>query len=45
MKFGEKDLFQKMPDGLKIFWLALKVAVVLFAVFHATNVTILYQGF
>lgn len=38
-------LFEKMPDGIKIFWLAFKTAVVLFAIFHATNVTVLYQGF
>lgn len=34
-----------IKDGLKIVWIGIKVAIVLFAVFQATNVTILYQGF
>jgi hypothetical protein len=40
-----KKYFIKMPDGLKIIWLSLKLAIVLFAIFQASNVTILYQGF
>ena len=38
-------LFEKMPDAVRILWLALKAAVVLFAIFQASNVTVLYQGF
>jgi|GEM_PF-3999683 len=30
---------------LKYIWLAIKIAVVLFAVFQATNVSVLYQSF
>ena len=37
-KFEAKDI-------LKILWMALKLAIVLFAIFHATNVTVLYQSF
>ncbi len=37
-KFEPKDI-------LKILWMALKLAIVLFAIFHATNVTVLYQSF
>ncbi|MDD3412977.1 MAG: hypothetical protein PHY47_03155 [Lachnospiraceae bacterium] len=40
-----KKHFAKMPEGLKIIWLALKLAIVLFAIFQASNATILYQGF
>ena len=40
-----KKYFAKMPDGLKIVWLALKLTIVLFAIFQASNATILYQGF
>lgn len=32
-------------DIIKIVWISIKVAVVLFAIFQASNVTILYQGF
>lgn len=38
-------IFEKMPDAVKLLWLAVKTAVVLFAIFQATNVTVLYQGF
>ena len=30
---------------LKVIWLALKLAIAIFAIFHGTNVNILYQGF
>ena len=30
---------------LKMIWLAFKLAVAIFAIFHGTNVNILYQGF
>lgn len=36
--FERKDIF-------KLIWIGIKVSVVLFAVFHGTNVSILYQGF
>lgn len=39
------NLFEKMPTIIKIIWLALKCAIVIFAIFQATNVTVLYQGF
>ena len=32
-------------DVLKIIWMGLKTAVVIYAVFQASNLTILYQGF
>ena len=35
----------KMKFVLRILWIALKLAVAIFAVFNATNVNILYQGF
>jgi len=38
-------IFEKMPFFTKIIWIAFKVAIVVFAIFQATNVTILYQGF
>lgn len=38
-------LFSKMPLMVQILWIALKLAIVVFAVFQASNVTILYQGF
>lgn len=38
-------LFSKMPLMVQIIWMALKLAIVVFAVFQASNVTILYQGF
>lgn len=34
-----------LQDAGKILWLTIKLTVVLYAVFQATNVTILYQGF
>lgn len=30
---------------VKIIWMAIKLAIVVFAIFQASNVTILYQGF
>lgn len=30
---------------LKYIWLAVKIAIVLFAIFHSTNVSVLYQSF
>lgn len=32
-------------DIAKLIWIGFKIAVVVFAIFQATNVTILYQGF
>ncbi len=32
-------------DWLKIIWLGLKLAIVIYAVFQVSNFTILYQGF
>ena len=32
-------------DVIKIIWMGFKVAVVIYAVFQASNLTILYQGF
>ncbi len=32
-------------DILRIIWMGLKTAVVIYAVFQASNLTILYQGF
>lgn len=32
-------------DCLKIVWMGIKVAIVLYAIFQASNLTILYQGF
>lgn len=32
-------------DVLKILWIVVKAAVVIFAIFQASNVTVLYQGF
>ena len=34
-----------LRDMGKILWLTLKLTVVVYVVFQATNVTILYQGF
>lgn len=34
-----------IKDVLKIIWMGFKVAVVVYAVFQASNLTILYQGF
>ena len=39
---NEKFTFK---DWLKIIWIGLKVAVVIYAVFQVSNFTILYQGF
>ncbi len=39
------QLFEKMLDPVKLVWLGIKLAIVLFAIFQATNVTVLYQGF
>ena len=38
-------IFEKMPFFAKIIWVSFKVAIVAFAIFQASNVTILYQGF
>lgn len=38
-------LFEKMPFFTRVIWVAFKVAIVVFAIFQASNVTILYQGF
>ena len=38
-------LFEKMPEWMQIVWIALKCAIVIFAIFQASNVTVLYQGF
>ena len=32
-------------DILKILWIGLKTAIVIYAVFQVSNLTILYQGF
>lgn len=32
-------------DIVNILWLAVKIAIVIFAIFQATNVTVLYQSF
>lgn len=32
-------------DILKILWIGLKAAIVIYAVFQVSNLTILYQGF
>ena len=32
-------------DLMKVVWLSIKAAVVIFAIFQASNVTVLYQGF
>ena len=32
-------------DVIKIIWMGFKVAVVIYAVFQASNLTVLYQGF
>jgi len=34
-----------MADVAKLLWIAIKLGVAIFAIFHASNVTILYQGF
>ncbi len=34
-----------IKDILKIVWMGFKAAVVIYAVFQASNLTILYQGF
>jgi len=34
-----------LRDVFRVLWLVIKLAVVLFAIFIATNVTVLYQGF
>lgn len=34
-----------VKDIVKLIWLGTKLAIVIFAIFHATNVSILYQGF
>lgn len=39
------NVFEKMPIAVKIIWIAIKCAIVIFAIFQATNVTVLYQGF
>lgn len=38
-------LFNSLPFFVKIAWIAIKCTIVLFAIFQATNVTVLYQGF
>lgn len=30
---------------IKVVWLGIKAAIVIFAIFQASNVTVLYQGF
>lgn len=40
-----KKWFEKWPLPVQILWISLKVAIVVFAIFQASNVTILYQGF
>lgn len=34
-----------LKDIATILWMAVKIAIVIFAIFQATNVTVLYQGF
>lgn len=40
-----KNKLSNLPISLKIVWMAIKLAIALFAIFQASNVTILYQGF
>lgn len=35
----------KSADVARLLWIAIKLGVAIFAIFHASNVTILYQGF
>jgi len=34
-----------IKDILKIAWMGIKIAIVVYGVFQASNLTILYQGF
>lgn len=40
-----EDNISKGKIILKLLWIAVKAAIVVFAIFHATNVSVLYQGF
>ena len=38
-------LFDRLSVPLRLLWLALELAAVLFAIFQGTKTTVLYQGF
>ncbi len=38
-------LFDRLPVPVRLLWLSLELAIVLFAIFMGTKTTILYQGF
>ncbi|SFK73511.1 hypothetical protein SAMN05216390_10349 [Lachnospiraceae bacterium KH1T2] len=39
------NLFKKAPLLVKLLWLSLELAIVLYAIFVGTTTTVLYQGF
>lgn len=42
---NNSKIINKIPFPIQIVYIALKIAIVVFAIFQASNVTILYQGF